>query len=160
MNSRKAILWLTIVSFLIVLAILKFHESSRLYFEESIPVEFEITDTLLSHEEIGCGLAIFKISDSTVSSINSERLKFFENAIKARVFHKNGHNDYSAWSETPVPKGLGGERVWFTCGINKLVEDIVEAGNKMGSYYSTTVNGEAIFIVVPSLGVIAYSFWD
>ena len=140
--------------------IFKFYESSRLYFEEIIPVEFAITDTLLTHDEGTCGLAIFKISDSTLTKIDSYKLKFFDNATRARVFHKYGINHYLAWRETPVPNGLGGERVWFACGGNKLVSDIVEAGKRTGSYYSTTVNGEAIFIVAPSLGVIAYSFWD
>jgi cell division protein FtsL len=49
MNSRKLIVSLTIVSVLCALAVMIFHESSRLFFEESIPVEFKIVDTLLCY---------------------------------------------------------------------------------------------------------------
>jgi hypothetical protein len=115
---------------------------------------------LLSHEEIACGLAIFKISDPTVSRINSERLKFFENATKARILHKHEYNHYSAWSETPVPEGWYNEGSWFYCGEHELLGNIITAGKKTGSYYSASVNGETKFIVVPSLGVIVYSYFD
>lgn len=160
MGSPKLTAAFAIVICLLVAANAGFHEWSRRNFEESLPAKFEITDTLFSYEELGCGLAIFKLSDVTVSRINTEKLDFFQNATVARVAHTHGYNSYLQWNRTPVPKSWYSEGSWFACGEHKLLRSIVDAGINSGAYYTTTNTNEAKLIVAPSLGVIVYSFFD
>ena len=160
MNLQKLIASLTIVAILYVLASMWLQELNRQGFEDSVPAEFEITDTL-SSQGLVCGGAIFKISDATILKINSEGLNFFAHAIKPRVIDEGRYSSYLAWRETPVPeRDLGGEGLWFKCLENKIVKDIVDAAGKTGAYYSTSTDRRAMLIVSPSLGVFAYSFWD
>ena len=140
-------------------------EQQRKHFEGAVPAALELTDAVFIHEEItSCGVAVFRLADATVASINAGGKSFLEGATKARVPHEypgEWYSTYLDWKPTPVPETWSSEGTWILCFYDReVVRKITAAGKTRGSYYTSNSGGRAKLILVPSLGLIAYSFYD
>ena len=132
------------------------------WFTEILPAPIEVSYPLSMGQESGivmkgCGVAVFKLSESTLAEIEREGLDFLNRATISR-----GYNDpyyqFEQWSETPVPQDWVSEGAWFMCAVpnESLVKKIIKAAKESGSYYTKKREGE--LMVIPSLGYVVLSY--
>jgi hypothetical protein len=165
---RKIRLWLLLGGVILIGILwgyLAVSEQQRKHFEGAVPAALELTDAVFIHEELtSCGVAIFRLSKATIARINSDGKSLLEGATKARVPHEypgEWYSTYQNWKPTPVPASWSSEGTWIICFYDhEVVRNITAAGKAPGSYYTANDGGRAKLILVPSLGLIAYSFYD
>lgn len=112
----------------------------------------------------GCGAAVFRLSEATVTSLNARGIDALAGARQARA-HDGAHHAYSEWRSTPhVQTGDGltlADRWLAGMGCASLPKDlgagIRQALKTRGAFYATT--REAGLIVIPSLGVAVFSYF-
>lgn len=127
-----------------------------------LPSAIEITLPISIGDETyfreGCGVAVFKLSESTMTKIEAKGIRFFDGVTQARG-HSDNYYKYEAWKETPVPLEWTREGSWFMCSVisNDLVHQITEAAKQKKAYYTTKDEGQ--LILIPSLGFIVFSFY-
>jgi hypothetical protein len=111
-----------------------------------------------------CGGAIFQLGDSTRDEINRKGLAFFDDARQGRGYPSGSPREsyfkYERWQETPVPqKWTGGSWSGLSCMEmpQELFRAIAEAARQPGSYFTT--KREAELVVIPSLGLIVFTYF-
>jgi hypothetical protein len=117
----------------------------------------------LRHE--ACGGAIFRMTDQVRAAITTKGLAFFANAQHGRGYppgHPSHHYyTYQPWQETPAPPAWTSEGIWIGLHCMKLDRETVgairAAALRPGSYYST--KSEAELLVIPSLGLIVFTYY-
>jgi hypothetical protein len=142
---------------------LAYMDSLRKLDEGRIPAVFEISEVLATHRDLlgDCGVIFARLSDTTIKKINSEGDRFFVGATQARAHDPGPYRrltTYADWKPTPVPKKWTSNGSWIVCFDHELVHTVTEAGKRDGAYY--TSGDETVLIVVPSLGLLAYSHYD
>ena len=134
------------------------HWQVELY-RKAIPPQFELLE-VVHHDEVGgvregCGFAIFRLSDANLVRIRSQGLAYFETASLG----KDGrpHHQYQPWKATPAA-----EQDWLFRGQNcagespELLEQALRAAENEGAFFTT--GHEQDLVVVPSLGLLIYSY--
>jgi hypothetical protein len=137
-------------------------------FHRPMPAQLELSEVVLIDTVFSgaCGIAIFRLSDTTLSRINSEGKSFFVNASTARAPRRGSHGwhpTYEGWESTPVPKNWTseGSRSWMSCASpNEVVMALVDAALSKESYYTQDDRTNSKLLVAPALGLVVYSFFD
>ncbi len=108
--------------------------------------------------------AIFQLDDATRNEIDRKGLPFFDDARQGRGHppgsHRQSYCKYEPWQETPVPqKWIRGSWSGLSCMElpQELSRAIVEAAKQPGSYFTT--KREAELLVIPSLGLIVFTYF-
>ena len=161
--------WVLVFVFVSVSAVMPFlaYKAFQYYwYAQVLPSEIEIADPVPAGEESGfregCGVAVYKLTASSLEAIKKKGLGFFEGATQARGYsnpsdHHYHYYTYQPWKETPIPVGWTSEGSWFMCSVigNQLEREIIAAAKQGGAYY--TVKHEARLLVIPSLGYVVFS---
>jgi hypothetical protein len=156
---------------IVVILLLPFfaYEALQYYWYSLVlPTKIQITYPVSIGDESGfregCGVAVFKVSDKTIESIQKEGLKFFDGATQGRGYtnpreRSYYYNSYENWKETPVPYSWVREGSWFMCSVIRpdVAREIVKAAKLPGSFY--TVKREGELLVIPSLGYVVFSYY-
>ncbi len=155
-NERYILVIMVVASpYIAYKTLIYFHYKS--YLPDAINVSYPISINEEGGFREGCGIAIFRLSDSTLEGIESKGVTFLKNATQARG-HSGYYNKYEPWSETPVPKDWIGDGRWLICSHlaeEELLLKIVSASKKSGAYY--TKAPEAELVIVPSLKLVIFS---
>lgn len=132
------------------------------WFTNILPTQIAVTYPLSMGQASGmimsgCGVAVFKLSKSTVVDIEKDSLALLNRATQSRGFD-TPYYTFKQWTETPVPPNWVSEGAWFMCSVpNKtLTKEIIKAAKEPGSYYTTKPEGE--LLVIPSLGYAVISY--
>jgi hypothetical protein len=148
---------------IIVMAYYWFKHSEMKHFESFMPSTIELSEAVETGTESslfrgGCGVAIFRLSENTSRRIEAEGLHFFDNATHPRD-SINHPITYAPWNNTPLPHSWTSEGSWFMCSVThgRSDSEIVEAAKRNGAYYTT--NGNVQLVVVPSLRMVALSYY-
>ncbi len=138
------------------------------WYEGLIPAEIEINGTVLidgqSGFREGCGVAIFKLTDPMVARIRSSGLTVLTEAHEARSQPGDQYFRFGAWKETPyffAGDGLTLADRWLNgmgCASlsQELRQNIAQAMNMRGSFYSTS--SESGLLVIPQLGLVVLAY--
>jgi hypothetical protein len=132
------------------------------WYEGLIPKKIEISGAAHiyneSHFREGCGVDIFYLSKNTLDAIKRDGLLFFKDALQARS-HDDYYHRYQPWQETPIPPSWTSEGSWILCfgGNEDFHHKIIEAAKVEGAFYTTKPEGE--LVVIPSLGIIIFSYF-
>jgi hypothetical protein len=130
-------------------------------YRDSIPDELELADLVFQDGQSGiregCGTAIFRLSDQTLSYVRSEGLAFLQSARSERKGrYDRPPKQYQTWKATPTGKD---EYIFQGCssqdGSPKVLSDAIRAAAKDGAYY--TRGHEIDLVIVPSLGILVLS---
>ncbi|AFY73923.1 hypothetical protein Syn7502_01890 [Synechococcus sp. PCC 7502] len=113
----------------------------------------------------GCFFGVYKLSDKTLAGINRDKLKFFEDATKARAHQQDDnsmYNSYEKWQKTPIE--YTDSNTTFGAGIKcarsagldeSLAKKIELAAFSEGSFYTGHPEGQ--LLVIPDLGIAVLS---
>ena len=133
----------------------------RLY-RNAIPTKLQI-EHLSFHDEQsdlreGCGVAIFQLSDTTLSDIRRQGLGYFSDATLGR--DGKDYHQYAPWQQwTPAqrerPELLRGWHCLDDDHSPALLEDVNKAVKSGEAFYTT--GSEMDLIVVPRLKVLVFS---
>ncbi len=126
-------------------------------YKDAIPPQFELTETIYNDEESGfregCGTAVFRLSEKTLARIRTEGQSYFESARLGR--DGTSYHQYQEWKATP---SNAKDRLFRGCSsgepeVLKLAHSFLA---KEGAFYTT--GHEQDLIVVPSLGILVFSY--
>ncbi len=157
------------IIFVILLSPFFAYEAFQYYWYSLVlPPQIQITYPVSIGDETyfleGCGVAVFKVSDKTIESIQKEGLKFFDGATQGRGYTKPSersyyYHTYKNWKETPVPYSWVSEGSWFKCSVIRpdVAREIVKAAKLPGSFYTIKPEGE--LLVIPSLRYVVFSYY-
>lgn len=131
------------------------------FYVRVIPGKIQVNESIeinSDFEECGGGVAIFKLSNDTISNIKREGITFFANARQGKS--GDPYHSYGKWEETPVPPSWRSEGLWqgLGCATSLLVSNVVDASSKKGAYY--TVGHCGVLMVIPHLGIIVFTYFD
>lgn len=131
-------------------------------YKDSIPLQLEL-DHLVYHDEESdlresCGVAVFKLSEKTLSQVNEQSLAFLATATLGR--DGDNYHQYDAWRATPEP-GISMRESKLLRGGHCIdnppaIWGEIEKATYEGSAYFTT-GSEQDLVIVPRLGVIVFS---
>lgn len=141
-------------------------------FKDRIPSELKISETLLVDGDMGglgwWGVAIFRLQGDTLGKLRTTGLQALAGARRSRNPGSiNGkYKEYSPWRETPYIETGDGMTLadrWLggMVGSNmkpELSKGIENALRTDGSYYAKS--NDSGLIVIPSLGIVAYIYFD
>ncbi|AFY73921.1 hypothetical protein Syn7502_01888 [Synechococcus sp. PCC 7502] len=138
-------------------------------FEDWLPAKLEFVGSITTADgngiPFGCFFGVYKLSDKTLAGINRDKLKFFEDATKARAYKQydyNMYNSYQKWQKTPI-EYTNNNRT-FGAGIEcarsegldeSLAKKIELAAFSEGSFYTGHPEGQ--LLVIPDLGIAVLS---
>ena len=141
-------------------------------FKDRIPSELKISETLLVDGDMGglgwWGVAIFRLQSDTLDKLRATGLQALAGARRSK--NKNSisgeYQEYSPWRETPYIEtgdGMTLEDRWLggMVGANmkpELSKSIEKALRSGGSYYAKS--NDSGLVVIPSLGLVAYIYFD
>jgi len=132
------------------------------WFAKILPAQIEVTYPLSLGTESGliregCGVAVFKVSKTTLLEIQNGGLAFLNKATKSRGYSKP-YYQFEQWQESPVPPNWVRQGAWFMCSEPStiLTEEIIKAAKESGSYYTTKPEGQ--LFIIPSLGYVVLSY--
>jgi len=139
------------------------------FYEGFLPSTIEVTENLFTDSIRGgviegCGVAIYRLSPSTIERINSVGIDYFRQAIHPR---KDGGRSftYSEWKETPRSASIykevsDPERSYagMSCADvpSRLGKAISQSLRVKGSFYTSARTREVI--VIPSLELAIFSY--
>jgi hypothetical protein len=129
-------------------------------FVSAIPSAIEVSYPISIEDNFGfregCGVAVFKMSNKTISSIEKNGINFFSEAKQARGHIDSYYYKYGPWER--IWSELDSELPLFSCSSvgNGLKNEILSAIEKNGAYYTT--KQEAVLVVIPSLGYVIFSY--
>lgn len=143
--------------------------SRQKQFRDWLPAKLEFDGAVTTADGnsilFGCFFGVYKLSDKTLADINRDKLKFFEDATKARAYKQydyNMYNSYAKWQKTPIEytddnRSFGGG---LECarreGVDEsLAKKIEIAASSEGSFY--TGHREGQLLVIPDLGIAVLS---
>jgi hypothetical protein len=96
------------------------------------------------------------LEDSSIAKIKLEGLSFFANVTESRG-SGNNNKKYKEWSETPYTNDLP-IPVWG-CGMDfDLANEISNKIETKGNFYTSTLSGDGILVVIPSLKYAFYTY--
>jgi hypothetical protein len=136
------------------------HYQTGIY-RDSIPDDLELEEVVFQDGQSGiregCGTAIFRLSDKTLSYVRSEGLAFLQSARSGRKGRfDQPPKQYQTWKVTPTGKG---EYIFQGCSNQdespKVLSEAMRAANKDGAYY--TRGHEIDLVIIPSLGILVLS---
>lgn len=128
-------------------------------YRDAIPPQFELAGTVF-HDEVsgwreGCGVAVFRLSDTSLARIRQGGLAGLQAARLGR--DGQAYHQYAPWAATP---GGADDRLFRGTGCADASDDVLEQAQRTaaaGGAFFTTAR-EQDLVVVPSLGVIVFSF--
>lgn len=137
------------------------------WYAQAVPAEIQIAYPVAVGDQSdfreGCGVAVYKLTATSLEGIKKNGLRFFENAIHGRGYVNPSDNDYhyytyQPWRKTPVPTEWTNQGSWFMCSVvsGRLEEEIIVASKQHGAYYTVKAEGE--LLVIPSLGYVVFSY--
>ena len=154
----------SIIAFIIIISpYLYFKHTQEMKWKTILPVELETNGSVLIHESFdfreGCSVGIFKLSDSTLKSINSNGFKFFKHATKPRNPETKNH-EYENWSII--------DSIHMVRKYNNYTVDLINCERELdkdtiNELYAASVGGYVTYyrgaslVVLPSLGYVVYS---
>jgi hypothetical protein len=152
----------------VAMAYIGFRVWETSWYKGMVPAAIAIKSTVLidgqSGIREGCGVAIFKLSDSTLARIRSSGLAAVAEAHEAREHPGAYYFTFGEWQETPYVStgdGLTRKDRWLS-GLGcadmdeGLRQNIDKATRSRGSFYAT--REEAGLIVIPALGLVVLSY--
>ena len=166
LNRKKANftkhLFILVLTFITLYPYFSYKNYQENVYKELLPLELETSGRELIHDSFdfreGCGVAIFNLSNSTLSAINSKGLKFFEHAIYPRA-GINKDKKYESWDA--IKNHISRKHNLLNCtrelSISRQNEIDRAIATKRGFY--TGRNGVSL-VVLPSLGYAVYSVSD
>lgn len=134
--------------------------------KDVFPEKIEVSNLVMTEGDWvqGCGIIIFEISNTTVSTINQENLAFFGQATVAR----NKQNHYR-WQKTPIEESDNTDNSFvkkqmpgFSCAKSKIAHEyelLVSKNMKIsGSYYAKSADRH--LVVIPSHKLVIFEYSD
>lgn len=136
-----------------------------------LPQQIEVSKIVSTHIVSGiresCGATVYLLSDGAIANIKEKQLRFFKGLTKAKNFEsdpKNPYYSYEEWQETPIKKKPGNRGFYsgMSCAVDsgldeKLSEQIYNAIEKKGSYYTGHYEGQLVVIPALRIAIFAHS---
>ena len=146
---------------LIIISIMTWDYFQVSIYKNAIPEKIEIKSVIFHDEKSdfreGCGVAIFKISDASIYKIKKNGLSYFADATLGR--DGDNYHRYATWQRTPL-KGkenlLRGSFCIDEDDFPLIWKKILMALNSGDAFFTT--GREQDIVVIPSLGVLVFSF--
>ena len=157
----RSLLAITWISILFVAPIQGCEHLQVKSYEKAIPSPLQFTELTYHDEQSGllegCGVAIFKLSPRTLASINQHGLAFLASATVGRDGSEYHH--YETWQRTPPTDSSRTRILRGSPCINRppdILRIIGNASYQPGSFFTT--GREQDLVIVPSLGVLVFSY--
>jgi hypothetical protein len=128
-------------------------------YRKAVPPQFDLVE-IVYHDEMsdlreGCGVAVFRLSDANLARIRSEGLTYFESARLGR--DGDSYHQYQPWRATPAAQHDNLLRgVHCVDDEPKLLMQVRQAIDEEGAFFTT--GPEQDLVVIPSLGVLVFSY--
>ena len=138
----------------------------RHWYRERIPGYIETNGAIRisgeTHFREGCGVAIFELSEKTGASIQRQKLKFFELALRDSG-DISADGGYEPWRETPIIER--DESNALVLGMScasldpTLERQISDAAARSGSYFAMDPARRTL-LVAPESRLAVFAYWE